>query len=484
MHVRTRSLVLVAAGGLAVAALAPVAASAGPTTGGAAAPARSAPTWTKVSTSTVDSLAEISALRSPDGALHAFWRQDSGAQEAIQHAQLTDEGKPAAYSTAAVLDGLADAYPVNVTPTGGLRVTYAGLGSAPAGDGRAVDAISSDGGATWATQPRALAKNSSAYTGYGIGSAQLPSGVPVTAVAILGDTSYRIGSIDTVDPNARNTAPGDAVTTMPECCSYHQSVVTSGDAAWMAWYQNGSAESASGVFAQQIYPAPGPIMKAPGSSEGASSSDHGQSLALVARPGGGVVLAYARGYLDPTVGLWDLTTGATTNLRDSKDADRISLSATPSGRLWVGWTSQYGETVNLVRTATTGFATGGTTTEKLPFGSSLRSMAISGNESSAVVLLNDSDTEAVWSRDFGPSFSLTSSKKKVVKGARTTLVLKATDAGARLKGVKVKAAGTSCTTSAKGTCSITVTVRKGRKLVVSAKRAGYEAGAVTLAVKR
>lgn len=480
-YVRATSAVL--ALGLSAAALTPSGAGAE----GAAPPraaAQAAPSWTQVSTSTVSSLAEISALRSPDGVLHAFWKQAAGTQSGLQHATLTDEGTPTSYSTAAVLDSMADVYPVNVTPSGGLRVTYAGLGSGPAGDGRAVDAISADGGATWATQPRALAKNSTAYTGYGIGSAQLPDGRPVTAVAILGDTSYRVGSIDTVDPDARNTAPGDAVTTMPECCSYHQSVVTSGDTAWMAWYQNGTAEAANGVFAQQIHPTPGPVMKAPGSSLGGDSSDHDQSLALVARPGGGVVLAYARGYLDPTVGLWDLTTGATANLPGSKEADRISLSATPSGRLWVGWTTEYGETINVVRTGPTGFTTGGITTEKLGFGSSLRSMALSGDETSAVVLLNDSDTQAVWSRDFGPSFSLVSSKKKVVKGARTKLTLKATDAGAPVKGVKVKAAGQTCKTAANGKCSITVTVKKGRTLVVKASASGYEAAAATLAVKK
>ncbi|CAM3729252.1 hypothetical protein [Nocardioides zeicaulis] len=485
MPTRRLTVPLLAVAALATTALAPTAAGAQDAPGGGAeAHPRAASAWTRVSTSTVSSLAEISALRSPDGVLHAFWKQDAGAQSALQHAALTDEGRPVSYATAAVLDSMAEVYPVNVTPTGGLRLTYAGLGAGPAGDGRAVDALSADGGASWATQPRALAKNSTAYTGYGIGSAQLPSGVPVTAVAIYGDTSYRVGSIDTTDPNLRNTATGDAVTTMPECCSYHQSVVTSGDTAWMAWYQNGTADSANGVFAQQVYPTAGPVMKAPGSSLDGSSSDHGQSMALVARPGGGVVLAYARGYLDPTVGLWDLTTGATANLRGSVEADRISLSATPSGRLWVGWTTQYGETVNLVRTAAKGFATGGVTSERLAFGSSLRAMALSGDEASAVVLLNDSDTEAVWSRSFGPSFSLAASRKKVVAGAGTKLTFKATDAGDGLKGVTVKAAGKACTTSGKGTCSITVTPGKGRKLAVRATRKGYQQAALTLKVVR
>ena len=440
--------------------------------------------WTKISTTPVSSLAEISAVRTPDGALHAFYKQALGAQSAIDHTVLTDEGKPVSHSSAAVLDNLTNVYPVNVTPAGGLRVTYAGLGAGPSGDGRAVDSFSTDGGATWATQPRALAKNSTAYTGYGIGSDQLPSGVPVTAVAIFGDTSYRVGSIDTVDSNERNIASGDAVTTMPECCSYNQSVVTAGETAWMAWYQNGTAEAANGVFAQQIYPTPGPVLKAPGSSLDGSSSSHDQSMALVERPGGGVVLAYARGYLDPTVGLWDLTTGATANLKGSVEASRISLSATPSGRLWVGWTTKYGETVNLVRTAKTGFETGGITSEKLGFGSDSRAMTISGSETSAVVMVNDSGSEAVYAREFGPSFSLTSSKKKVVAGVPTKLTLKATDGGDGLKGVKVKAAGKSCTTSAKGSCSITVTVKKGKKLTVKATAKGYEAAQATIAVKK
>ncbi len=69
---RIRTLALLAAGGLAAAALAP-ASGAGATTGGDDRPAfeaRAGGGWTRVSTGPVDTLSEITAQRTGDGVLH------------------------------------------------------------------------------------------------------------------------------------------------------------------------------------------------------------------------------------------------------------------------------------------------------------------------------------------------------------------------------------------------------------------------------
>jgi len=445
---------------------------------------RAAGAWKVVSTGSVHALAEISTARTGDGVVHAFYRQDTGALGAqVEHAALSASGTPTTHSSVVSLGSVSEAYPAMVTPAGGLRVVFAGLGDGPAGDGRPAEATSDASGAAWTVQPRALLKNGSAYAGYGLGATVLPSGVPVTAATSLGSHTWRVGAIETTDPAARNTAPDDQLTTMPSCCAYHTTLVSSGDAVWMAWYQNGDSEADNGVFAQQIHPAPGPVLKAPGSSVGGSSSAADQSIAMVARPGGGVVMAYRRGYLDASVGLWQVGSGTAATVPGSRGLDRVSLSTTPTGRLWLGWTDDSGD-VHVTRTGTTGFATGTPASIPAPSGSTVWDMAIDGSDKDAVVLVNDSDTNRVLATVVPPPLTESARPKSIKVGVTTKVAFKVTEGGRAVKGAKVVGGGRKCTTNATGSCRLALSPRKPGRLKVTAKKRGYRTVTFVLRVKR
>ena len=457
-----------------------------PGTAGAASyggPDRGAPTWNAISSGTVSSLSEISTARTGDGVVHAFYRQDTASGAHIEHTALTSSAGAAFRNTVVALGGVTEVTPAMVTPSGGLRVVFAGLGDGPAGDGRPAEATSDASGAAWTVQPRALLKNSSAYAGYGLGATLLSTGVPVTASATLGSNAWRVGAIETTDPAARNTAPDDQLTTLPTCCTYHTTLVSSGDAVWMAWYQNGDSEADNGVFAQQIHPVAGPVLKAPGSSVDGSSSAADQSIAMVARPGGGVVMAYRRGYLDASVGLWQVGTGTSATVPGSGGVDRVSLSSTPTGRLWVGWSSDSGD-LYATRTGTTGFASGTPATVPAPPGSDLRDIAIDGSDADAVLLVNDSATSRVLATLVPPPLS-ESAKPKVIKAGKTTKVaFKVTEGGKPVRGVKVVGGGKKCSTNAKGTCRLALTPKRPGRVKVTAKKRGYGTAVFVVKVKR
>ena len=476
-------LALLTSSALAAATLAASPTAGAGTTSYDAPTARAANAWTVVSSGSVSSLSEISTARTGDGVVHAFYRQEGAGSAHIEHAALTPGGAAASRSVVAALGSVTSVHPAMVTPGGGLRVVFAGLGSGPAGDGRAVDAVSDASGAAWAVQPRALLKNTSAYAGYGLGATMLANGTPVTASATFGSNAWRVGAIETTDPAARNTAPDDQLTTLPTCCTYDTTLVSSADTVWMAWYQNGDSESDNGVFAQQVHPTAGPVVKAPGSSIGSSSSAPDQSIAMVARPGGGVVMAYRRGYLDASVGLWQVGTTTSAVVQGSKGVDRVSLSATPTGRLWLGWTDDSGD-VHVTRTATSGFVTGAPGEVGAPSGSTVWDFAINGSDKDAVVLVNDSATGRVLATVVPPPLTESASRKGIKAGRTTKVAFKVTDGGKGVKGAKVAGGGRKCTTSAKGVCSLALTPRKPGKLKVTAKKRGYGTVTFVLKVKR
>ena len=126
---------------------------------------RAAPTWNVISSGTVSSLSEISTARTGDGVVHAFYRQDTASGAHIEHTALTSSAGPAFRNTVVALGGVAEVAPAMVTPSGGLRVVFAGLGDGPAGDGRPAGATSDASGAARNVLPRSLVKISTAYSG-------------------------------------------------------------------------------------------------------------------------------------------------------------------------------------------------------------------------------------------------------------------------------------------------------------------------------
>lgn len=491
MNVCTRVLALLASSGLAAAAaLSPTvaanAANAADTGGSDARAGALAGGWTKVSTGTVGSLSEITLQRTADGVLHAVYAQDVGTAESYQHSTLSTSGAVMGHSDVLGVWGALVGNPKLLpTASGGLRLVFSGLQDANSANffshGYAYDTVSDASGAAWALQPHALTKFGSVYSGYGIGATTLPSGIPVTAGTLNSNIHYRVGDIATTDQNVVSAAADDAVHTSASCCLYDTQLVSSGDAVWMAWYANGSTAETNGVFVKQVHPAAGPVLKAPGSSVGTSSLSADQAIAMVARPGGGVVLAYKMGY--PTtkaIGLWKVGAASAVKVPNSRGADLVSLATGVTGRMWLAWSTD-GAKAYALRTSPTGFGLGAVQALAAPSGSSaIWSIAVDASLNQGTVLVNDTASTSVFSRTVKPGLSLKAKPGRVKVGRATQVAFTATDAGAGVKGVKVTGGGDSCTTSAKGKCTLTLTPTRPGKVRVKATKRGYGSARATV----
>ncbi|MBS2940148.1 hypothetical protein KDN32_20620 [Nocardioides sp. J2M5] len=491
MLVRHRALALLAVGGLVAAALAPTSATAGAGDHDRAAPAqaRADSRWTRVSAAPVDSLSEIAVQRTGDGTLHAVYTLDQGASASYEHAGIDGRGR--LVSRGDVLGtwgGLVFNPKLVPTASGGLRLVFSGLQDTNSANfysqGYAYEALSDTASAVWALQPRALTRTSSAYGGYGTGATQLSDGTPVTASTLNSTMSVRVGAIETTTPATVIAASPDADYTSSSCCRYDTQLVNVGDTVWAAWFANGSTEDTVGTFVQQVWPTPGPVLKAPQSSQGLSAGAADQTVAMVARPGGGAVVAYKVGY--PTsdrIALWNVGGGRPTLLK-APGVDQVALSAAPSGRMWLAWFDDDDE-VHAARTGETGLRVGGVRSLGSPSrGQSVWKIAVEGSLAQATVLVNEDGADAVWARVVDPGLAVAASPGKVRVDRRVSLKVKVTDAGVGVRGAKVRAGGASCRTNGRGTCRIRLTPRRTGSVKVTATRSGYGAGATTVKVRR
>lgn len=140
------------------------------------------------------------------------------------------------------------------------------------------------------------------------------------------------------------------------CCAYSTALAKDRKTGtiWAAYYSNSAGSSLSGIQYAPLKPSVGAVRQAPGSS-GSDSAD--QRVAMTARPGGGVWIAYKVGFAPVTgIRLFDVTSGRSLTVPGSAGARRLSLAAAADGRLWVSWVDAR-EGLRLARTnpAATGF---------------------------------------------------------------------------------------------------------------------------------
>jgi hypothetical protein len=489
---RTRALSLLASSGLVAAALAPTAgadASIGDTaTDRPAGQSRLAAGWKVVSSGSVDSLSEITVARTSDGVLHAVYQQDVGVSAEYEHAAISTSGSVLSRSKPVGTWGALNHNPKLLrSTTGGLRLVFSGLQDTNSANfyshGYAYDTVGDVSGASWALQPRALTRFGYAYSGYGVGATTLSNGTPVTAASLNSDTYYRVGTIDTTDQNTVTNSPPDGVASAGLGNYYfHTQLVNSGDAVWMLTYVDGNSEASEGIFAQQIYPTVGAVLKAPGSTTGGDSLNPDQTIAAVARPGGGVVVAYKTGY--PTanaISVWQV--GGTVKKIKAKDVRQIALDTGATGRLWLAWVDG-SDQVRATRSATSGLAFGAIQSLGKPSSSAdLWRIAVDASLDQGTVLVNDVVAERVSLRMVKPGLSLAASGSLRVN-RQGSVKVKVTDAGVAVKGAKVKGGGDSCTTKANGTCTLTVTPKKPGRLAFVASHGGYGNGKDIIKVRK
>jgi hypothetical protein len=434
--------------------------------------------WTKVSTGVVDALSEITTVRTADGALHAVYATRVGSSDRYEHARLSAAGsvtgRNAVLSPWATLVGDPE---LVSAPDGGLRLVFSGLQDADTANfysqGYAYSASATATGATWTLRPEALTRSTSAYSGYGLAATLLSDGTPVTASVLDDGVVHRAGAISATDPMTVQAAAADSAFALPACCGYDLSMVSAHGRTWLAWYANGGTPASNGVFVRQVYPALGPVSKVPGSSVGASSIDPGQRVALVARPDGSVVLAYLVGYpVARGVGLWRVGAPSAKVVAAGRGATRVALSVGATGRLWLAWADREGG-VFAARSAVTGLTLGAPRFWGRPHHASpVRALTVDGALARGTVLAQSASS--VWARQVLPGLTVSASPLVWKRTSRRAVVFIASDAGARVAGVRIAGGGRSCTTRATGRCAVVYPPsRRARTVVVTARKRGY-----------
>lgn len=446
--------------------------------------------WKKISTGKVDSLSEIAALRTADGVLHVVYGNEVGTDAKYQHTRLRPTG--------AVLDrgdvlGTWSALVANpvllATGDGGMRLVFSGLQDSDTSNffssGRMYETTADETGAAWSLQPRALTKVKVAYSGYGTGAATLPDGTPVTATQQNSDLYYRIGGIDSTDPDTLTAATDDGTFTLDRCCGYDVDLATATDGSvWMTWYGNGGTAATNGTFVRRIYPTLGAIQKAPGSSVGAASVDTSQRVAMTARPDGSVWLAYASGYPTTTgIALWKVGASDAKVVRAGRDASRVALDANSSGRMWLAWAvGSSARPTYAVRTSPTGLRLGAVRKLGAVRGANyVSALTVDASLSQATVLANVNGS--VWAQRVKPGMSLAASPGAWSAGHRRRVRFTVTDAGSGVADARVRGAGKSCRTNASGTCTITYPGRSAGRVTVTATKGGYGSDRKVLTVR-
>jgi hypothetical protein len=278
--------------------------------------------------------------------LQVVWPvQTSTSTAEYQQAIVSREGRATLRATP-ILTGWAEltSDPRLITVGGTQFLAFSGLRSTDSSDPFAAGAeyfLTSADGRTWELGQGSLSESTSAYADYGndaVDSAGTPVwvGNPGTVTGIR----WQSGTSPTI-PSPTGAGGSFSLT---GCCAYSAAAARddSKGAVIAAFYSNSNDGAEQGIQVGQILPAPGAFSQAPGSvttsGGSADSLSPDQRVAMVSRPGGGVLVAYKVGY--PTtsrIRVWQAGTARQFDIPGSSGARRISMAAEPGGQVWVTW---------------------------------------------------------------------------------------------------------------------------------------------------
>jgi hypothetical protein len=378
--------------------------------------------------------------------------------------------------------------PVLISLNGQRFLGFSGLQStttgAPYTVGAEYYATSSDGQA-FALGAGSLSAAGTAYAGYGndiVDNAGTP--VWVGNAGTTSGVSWHSGIAGT-DP----APPGsDGYFGLTGCCAYAAAGTrdASNGAVYAAFYSNANGSAEKGIQVGQILPAQGAFSQAPGS---ATTNDYGtnsisptQRVAMAARAGGGVYVAYGIGYPTVTaVRIWQVGTPRFMDVPGSGDAAAISLAADPAGRLWVTFGQK--DRIKVVHTNTSATALGTVGSWGAPRGTvdlwKTTTSAAAGSLD-VIVTANGSNSKVnVWHTQVTRTLTVKASPASVARGHSVTFTV--TDAGDAVSGAQVRFGGRTATTNGAGKASINAPGSGGRA-TATARKSGYNDGKATVRV--
>jgi hypothetical protein len=445
--------------------------------------------WTKFAT--IDNVAAtIGMARTGDGNLHLVWLKKKAANNTRAYGTSTfsPAGKLTATGTAVANWQSLLPDPQLVKNGSGLRLIFEGNTGVPPScfaDGAVFTATSANG-SSWALVQGSL---SSHTAGVGNLAATVESNGTTPVAAFAGGALYHVG----VDPSCPASSSDGTIPVAPGNSPSNPAIVTASDGSvWVATFQ---AFTKEGYFVTQILPSAGPLLEAPGSASSAAHNNQPlEPVALIARGGGGVYMAYcAASSKAPCahIDLWKVGSAKPMVVPGSANTTsaRLTLTAAPQGRLAVTWFNGGQGVIHSVRTNTAATAFGVVRTIKAPAHTSGLSDIQSQDSTGRLdVVVNDqlSTTGApidLFHTQILPGLLLTASPSSFSHKKAVTVTFEVADAGQPVAGAKVACLGKTATSSATGHAKLHFA--KGAaagKHKCTASKAGYAAGKRTIKV--
>jgi hypothetical protein len=312
----------------------------------------SQPAWTRIGP-TFGSFDQAGMLRLASGRLQLIWRERQNNGNYSYHTATISAtghllGTGTALSDWANLEG-----DPRLVPGGpAIRLVFIGSRTNNASDfysrGSVYTAVSN--GSSWTLAAASMAQHT--VLNLGLAAVTKSDKTPVAAFG-LNNILYFHDGLDASAPAAG--ADGSVVGPGGTGLLGVALARDKGGSIWMAWYQKFGSKP--GYYVQRILPTPGPLLKAPGSGTSTSADNEPlQQVAFVARPHGGVFLAYcAPTKIRPCahVDLWRVGSSRAMTVPHSGtgSSDLVALSVAPAGKLWVAWFDYNAHVVHAVLTS-------------------------------------------------------------------------------------------------------------------------------------
>ena len=321
------------------------------------------PHWIKISSDAGFGGAAAGLLRTGDGRLHVVWPADNNGDHSLHYSTVSPTGHLLASGVILSQWNAIDQYPSLVPDGSGMRAIFNGangVSGSPYNIGSFYSATAGASGTTWALAPGSLSRDNPPLTDNT--AATTPAGTPVTAWSEVSAVAYHVG----IDPHVPALAPDVKISAGPGGGVLSPTLVNGQGAVWGAWF-NSSGTATMGYWVDKIFTGASGMLKAPGSGGvGLNNSQPLQPVALAARAGGGIYLAYCVPTKTLTCGhvaLWRAGAAKARQVPGSASATgqdgKVALAAAPGGHLWVLWFDFHANVIRAVETnaAATGFAT-------------------------------------------------------------------------------------------------------------------------------
>lgn len=454
-------------------------------------------TWTKISRFAGNGSFEPGLLRTKDRRLHVVWPFGRNGKWGLGYSTISKSG--AVVDTGNILSSWLSLQttPKLVRYGNGVRLVFNGGEDTnpgnPFGLGARYTQTSPDG-AKWKLVNGSLSSHTVFNTS--LAATTQADGTPVSAEGLNANLWYHVG-VDSATPSGT----ADTLVTNPTAFALtHAALVrdNKSNAIYLGWYQSGSTKG-TGYYVKRILPASSPAKMAPRSSgQGLPDNSPRQGVALAARAGGGVYLAFcqpSKTLQCARVNLWKVGSRKVRAVPGSGtgSAIQVSLSAGRGGRLVVGWFDNARKVVRVVRTNTRVTAFGVVRTIKPPvkasdlvFFDGLFTESSSGRIDvvANVQRFSGGAPTAFYHTQVLPGLSLRATPNSVRHGHPTRVTLRVTDAGQAVAGAKVRLLGHTAKTGRQGRVSILVraSTPKGHYRAVATKP-GYFHGAAKVTVR-